>query len=107
MKRIIAEMFDWITAIDEAIEITAKNEAHSDHKGDEPQIHTCPADCKGVPNANWHSIETVGDLPEYSGKFIVTIEEIFLFNQLYALGTPQRESDRYSVVRRRLDDLGD
>lgn len=24
MKRIIAEMFDWITAIDEAIEITAK-----------------------------------------------------------------------------------
>ena len=102
MKRIIDEIFDWIIAIDEAIEITAKDEAHSDHKGDEPQIHTCPADCKGVPNANWHSIKKVSDLPEYSGKFIVTIEELF-----YALGTPQRESDRYSVVRRRLDDLGD
>lgn len=77
MKRIIGEIFDWITAIDEAIEITAKDEARSDHKGDEPQIHTCPADCKGAPGANWHSIETVGDLPEYSGKFIVTIEELF------------------------------
>lgn len=75
MKRIIDEIFDWITAIDEAIEITAKDEAHSDHKGDEPQIHTCPADCKEVPNANWHSIKKVSDLPEYSGEFIVTIEE--------------------------------
>lgn len=73
MKRIIDEIFDWLTAIDEAIVITAKDEAHSDHKGDEPQIHTCPADCKGAPGANWHSIETVGDLPEYSGKFFSLI----------------------------------
>lgn len=75
MKRIIDEIFDWLTAIDEAAVITAKDEAHSDHKGDELQIHTCPADCKGVPNANWHSIKKVSDLPEYSGEFIVTIEE--------------------------------
>lgn len=75
MKRIIDEIFDWLTAIDEAAVITAKDEAHSDHKDDEPQIHTCPADCKGAPNANWHSIKKVSDLPEYSGEFIVTIEE--------------------------------
>lgn len=74
MKRIIDEIFNWI---DEVVDVTTKDETCSDYKSDEPQIHKCPADCKGVPNANWHSIETVGDLPEYSGKFVVTIEEFF------------------------------